>query len=216
MRYFYDFEFLEDGHTIDPISVGVVAEDGREFYAVNRSAYWDRICKHSWLRENVLPHLPMNDDGFSTFLTGSPLDISRPEVKYRNQIADDLLDFFLADGLGTSRRVRELWAWFGSYDHVALCQLWGRMIDLPDGIPMFTHDIKSLAERLGNPKLPAQPKSGLHNSLADARHNKVVFDHLLKLEASQIAEASARVACCPMDQDTALELLDVLRARRSE
>lgn len=216
MRYFYDFEFLEDGHTIDPISVGVVADDGREFYAVNRSAYWDRIRKHKWLCENVLPHLPMNDGGFETFLTGSPLDISRPEVKYRRQIADDLLEFFLADGLGTSRRVRELWAWFGSYDHVALCQLWGRMIDLPKGIPMFTHDIKSFAERVGDPKMPAQPKSGLHNALEDARHNKVMFDYLMKLEASQIAEASDRVACCPMDEDTALELLDVLRVRRAE
>ena len=30
MRVFYDFEFLEDYHTIDPISVGMVREDGRE------------------------------------------------------------------------------------------------------------------------------------------------------------------------------------------
>ena len=30
----YDFEFLEDGSTIEPISIGMVCEDGREYYAV--------------------------------------------------------------------------------------------------------------------------------------------------------------------------------------
>ena len=34
MRIFYDTEFLEDGKTIDLISIGMVAEDGREYYAV--------------------------------------------------------------------------------------------------------------------------------------------------------------------------------------
>ena len=34
-RYFYDCEFIEDGRTIELISIGVVAEDGREFYAVS-------------------------------------------------------------------------------------------------------------------------------------------------------------------------------------
>ena len=40
MRYFYDTEFLEDGETIDLISIGIVAEDGREYYAVNLNADW--------------------------------------------------------------------------------------------------------------------------------------------------------------------------------
>ena len=33
--YFYDCEFIEDGRTIDLVSIGVVDEDGREFYAVS-------------------------------------------------------------------------------------------------------------------------------------------------------------------------------------
>ena len=35
MRYFYDTEFIENGRTIELISIGVVAEDGREFYAIS-------------------------------------------------------------------------------------------------------------------------------------------------------------------------------------
>ena len=66
----------------------------------------------------------------------------------------------------------QLWAWYGAYDHVVLCQLWGPMIALPDGVPMFTNDLKQEAVRLGDPELPEQP-AGVHNALADAHHNLV-------------------------------------------
>lgn len=47
MRYFYDTEFIEDGHTIELISIGVVAEDGREYYAV--STEFDPERAGSWV-----------------------------------------------------------------------------------------------------------------------------------------------------------------------
>jgi hypothetical protein len=42
------------------------------------------------------------------------------------------------------------------------------MIDLPDGVPMWTNDIQQEAVRLGI-ALPEQAQ-GQHNALADARH----------------------------------------------
>ena len=56
MRYFYDTEFIEDGRTIELISIGVVAEDGREYYAV--STEFDPERAGSWVRAHVLPKLP--------------------------------------------------------------------------------------------------------------------------------------------------------------
>ena len=38
MDYFYDTEFIEDGQTIDLVSIGIVASDGREYYAVSTDA----------------------------------------------------------------------------------------------------------------------------------------------------------------------------------
>jgi hypothetical protein len=35
MKYFLDTEFIEDGKTIDLISIALVAEDGREIYLCN-------------------------------------------------------------------------------------------------------------------------------------------------------------------------------------
>lgn len=42
----------------------------------------------------------------------------------------------------------ELYAWYGAYDHVALCWLFGKMLELPDHMPMFTNDLKQENDRV--------------------------------------------------------------------
>lgn len=148
VRYFYDCEFIEDGLTIELVSIGVVAEDGREFYAV--STEFDPARAIPWVRENVLPQLPSPASSY---------------WKNRSQIRAELHRFLTA-GKG---RV-ELWAWIAAYDHVALCQLWGGMPALPREIPRFTHELKQRWEDMGCPRLPDQP-GGQHDALEDARHN---------------------------------------------
>jgi hypothetical protein len=170
VKYFYDTEFIEDGRTIDLISIGIVAEDGREYYAVNRDAPWKRIAKHTWLRENVVRSLP-RIHGDRRFQVGRrnplALDFGDPVMRSRGQIATEVEKFLLS---GDDKA--ELWAWYAAYDHVCLAQLWGPMMVLPEGIPMLTYDLKQECDRLGNPPLPEQP-SGVHNALADASHNLV-------------------------------------------
>jgi hypothetical protein len=145
MKYFYDTEFHEDGKTIDIISIGIVAEDGREYYAVNAGADWFRIGQHGWLTENVVPQLP-------------PVWRWKPKA----QIAREVKAFLLAS------TPPELWAWYCAYDHVVLAQLFGPMIELPEGIPMYTHDLRALVDYLPSDELPKQA-GGVHNALEDAR-----------------------------------------------
>lgn len=175
MRIYYDTEFLEDGRTIELISIGMVAEDGREYYAVNRDMPHKRIAKHDWLRSNVVPGLPRihGDRRLQVSVRRNPLalDFEHPAMLSRRRIADGVRRFIQATP------DVELWAWYGAYDHVALCQLWGAMVDLPDGVPMYTHDLKQECDRLGNPKMPEQ-QDGLHNALTDARHVQVMAAHL--------------------------------------
>jgi hypothetical protein len=176
----YDLEFLEDGKTIELISIGMVCDDGREYYAVNSDAPWDRIQKHDWLVRNVLPSLPITGrTSLDSYLKVPENSYPKPtlamvgadtrdtQVKPRWVIANEVRDFIQATP------DPQLWAWYGAYDHVALCQLWGRMIDLPKGVPMFTNDLKQEAVRLGDPTIPHQ-EGGEHNALADARHNQTV------------------------------------------
>nr|WP_062215176.1 3'-5' exoribonuclease [Streptomyces sp. NBRC 109706] len=165
----YDLEFLEDGRTIELISIGMVADDGRELYAVNAEFDQAAVRGHPWLRGNVWPHLPVvqNPPGVRGV---DRLDLDDPAVRPRAQIARAVADFILAAGPEV-----ELWANYGAYDHVCLAQLWGPMVALPEGVPMFTHDIQQERSRLGLPvgALPAQQESE-HHALADARHNQIV------------------------------------------
>lgn len=167
MKYFYDFEFLDTGREVLPISVGVVAEDGREFYAVWNDAL--EVCSmDKWLWENVAPHLPLNPEDSRL------LDMTTTSVMSAKEIKDSIYNFFNETGDSV-----ELWGWFVSYDHLVLSQIWGKMIDVPAPIPQFSNDIRSLVSWYGIKKYPSQA-SGHHNALADARHNKVVFDYIMK------------------------------------
>ena len=56
MKYFYDTEFIDDGRTIELISIGVAAEDGREYYAISTEFNPERAGR--WVRAHVLPKLP--------------------------------------------------------------------------------------------------------------------------------------------------------------
>lgn len=169
MKIYYGTEFLEDGNTIRLISIGMVREDGKEYYAVvNDLELMQDVYNHTWLRENVWPSLPTGHiEGKVAFIGWPGMGLARD----RTTIADEIKRFIS----GTLNP--ELWAYYGAYDHVALCQLWGRMVDLPNGIPMYTNAIKQEIVRLGSPRIPEQ-KSGNHNALEDARWNKEVMEYL--------------------------------------
>jgi len=147
-RIFYDTEFIEDGTTIELVSLGAVAEDGREFYAVSRQ--FDPLRAGPWVRRNVLDKLPPSSD---------------PVWRSRLAIREAFFEFVTA-GEGDV----ELWAWYASYDHVAVAQLWGAMPDLPRALPRFTRDLRQRWEDVGRPELPPAPADA-HDALADARHN---------------------------------------------
>ena len=148
MRFFFDTEFIEDGRTIDLVSIGVVDARGREFYAV--STEFDPGRAGPGVRANVRDKLP------------APADKAWCD---RATIRDRLLEFLRRD-----RERVELWAWFAAYDHVALAQLWGDMPALPRERPRFTRELRQRWEDVGKPPLPPPP-SDAHDALADARHN---------------------------------------------
>jgi hypothetical protein len=150
VRYFYDTEFIEDGRTIELISIGVVAEDGREYYAV--STEFDPERAGSWVRVNVLPKLPPP---------------ASQVWRSRSQIRQDLEKFFGISNAQATEPI-ELWAWVAAYDHVALCQLWGPMTALPPPIPRFTRELRQLWEDRGRARMPPRPRDA-HDALVDAR-----------------------------------------------
>ena len=98
----------------------------------------------------------------------------------REQIKREILHFMNPEQYGKP----ELWAYYADYDHVAFCQIFGTMMDLPKGFPMYTRDIKQWCDALGNPKLPEQGEDE-HNALSDARHNRVMWEFLARLQSEE-------------------------------
>jgi hypothetical protein len=154
MKYFIDTEFAETGGlpspTIDLISIGIVAEDGREYYAES-SEFSVGNC-NQWVSENVLPLL-------------GPMD----ERKARNTIRDEITAFVGGDILA------EFWAYYADYDWVVFCWLWGGMTDLPNGFPMICMDLQQAWIREGRPEIKPPDPIGEHNALVDARWNEQLF-----------------------------------------
>lgn len=192
-----------------------------QVYGDQRNIFPDgKKTKVYWIRENVLK--PIYQELLYSGYVKAGLPI--PEIKqgmftYKNlktlinhfgksnqEISQDVERFCLIekkiDGSPETGTVIEvhsecnLYGYYSSYDHVALCWLFGKMIDLPKGFPMYTIDLKqklddlaksesdisgtSFKESLANIKeMQDYPKQeNEHNALADARWNKKMHDFL--------------------------------------
>ncbi len=186
MRVFIDTEFIEDSKTIDLISIGMVNENGKEYYAINSDCKFDRA--NDWVKENVFPPIGLKIQNEFKKMT----KIKFPKEKtllnfYRNKavIAKEI-ELFLKGN--NSSQDLEIWCDYGHYDYVVICQLYGEMIDLPDIFPYYFNDIQSLARQLSRIKnypvllntiLPPDLETdGNHNALLGAKSCKLRYEYL--------------------------------------
>lgn len=275
MNYYIDTEFLEGTQkenfpislfrkntppTIDLISIGIVAEDGREYYAIskdfNLKEAWNifqldddydvngdlvkNIKKVYWIRENVLKPIwkdylenrqsmyekTYHHELTSEFSYKTMKTIIKWIGKTNKQIAEEIKEFtkqyyryysldgekrFTEGSIGFGLNSPEdkniknygfkyfyeptspkFYAYYADYDWVAFCWLFGKMMDLPSGFPMYCVDLKQefdneicLGEVKGlklnlnlknHPNYPKQENE--HNALADARWNKKLHEFL--------------------------------------
>jgi hypothetical protein len=156
MKYWIDTEFISRPFAIDLISIGLVAEDGRTFYAESSEVDWSKA--NPWTLDNVRPQL--DGKGMST-----------EEISY------GLRDFTDHD----QRPV--FWGYFPSYDWVAFVGLFGGLEELPFHYPQLCLDIKQWAIELGDPELPRQTTPP-HHALNDARWTREAWEFLANLHPS--------------------------------
>ena len=267
MKYFIDTEFLEGTQkilfgklkpTIDLISIGIVDENNREFYAIskefNLKEAWNRHdvktmtnlrgdsdtnkMKVYWIRENVLypifwhlyqKYYPAKSEelygNLGNFIgwkerkgTGMKEFKKLLDVygKTNKEIAEEVFQFCTNDSLpiktseyyNAQHENIEFYGYYCDYDWVVFCWLFGRMIDLPKGFPMYCIDLKQtldekaikyVADNLKGPivssnycpdyclekvkELSSYPKqTNEHDALADAKWNKQLYEFLNTLK----------------------------------
>lgn len=163
MRIFYDCEFVERGRDIPIklVSIGMRREDGQEFYGINAESISD-VVRHPWCAINVAPLLPIRFDDPMIF------EWDRNHPDYDAVMALDILSARIYEFIMEPGEPIELWAYYGAYDHVVLCQTFGSMAERPPGIPMYTRDIQQLMDEYPLAKLPTD-HTDIHHALADAR-----------------------------------------------
>lgn len=171
MKYFMDTEFIEDGKYIDLLSIGIVAEDGRKLYLEAMEA--DFNMANDWVKANVIPH--MHD----CKLPGDCVMGDLCPVVDKNDMKRTILAFMDPQKYGDP----EIWGYYADYDWVVFCQIFGTMVDLPRGFPMYCLDLKQLSMMLGNPEHPKQTSTE-HNAMADALYNQELYQFLLTRKVS--------------------------------
>ena len=264
MKYFMDFEFLEGdvpvkllgynipkwlikpNNTIQPISIGLVCSDGREYYAIskdfNLKEAWNRWQqrtgegdrnniepKYYWLRENVLKpifiELRAKEYAYANqALYRANVYISTEDLKFNyrtikrlikkygktnKQIAKEI-KHFVADRpieankeqwiLDYDTKDVHFYGYYSDYDWVVFCWLFGKMIDLPKGFPMYCIDLQQESDRIYNLKKEEYIEKGgknfinkisnhldypkqinEHNALSDAKWNFELYKFLKTL-----------------------------------
>jgi len=257
MNYYIDTEFLEGTQkekfpisifrkntppTIDLISIGIVAEDGREYYAIskdfNLEEAWSRFdwkrkevhdgiagaYKYYWIRENVLKPIFMElysksvqDQTFvkkhymyagSGFSFGHFKALINHYGNSNKQIAEEVKSFCLPNRADCEYLcdLPTFYAYYADYDWVAFCWLFGKMMGLPSGFPMYCKDLKQVLDEkpleykvvtafkddkyIGgcdpyfdkweeHVEYPKQENE--HNAIADARWNKKLHEFIKSL-----------------------------------
>lgn len=157
-RFFYDCEFDESPiYGIRLISIGIVDENGNELYLINKNYNWN-LCTNQWLIENVKPFI----DNAADYFKVSKEEMVRKILNFINpSLADDI----------------KLYGYYSAYDHVCFCQIFGKMIDLPEGLPMYTIDLKQYLDYLGikyNELI--SPPENEHDALCDAKWNLKLYN----------------------------------------
>ena len=135
MKLFFDMEFTGLRQNTTPISLGIVSEDGKKFYA-EFTDYDESQC-NDWIKENVIKNLKLAGMGVGVSDTDEnpPLRIVMGDKRYIRQEANEWLRQF-----NKIQFVSDVC----HYDFVLLIDLLtngGTALDLPGNISAVCHDL---------------------------------------------------------------------------
>ena len=190
MLLFFDMEFTGLRQNTTPISLGIVSEDGKKFYA--EFADYDESQCNDWIKENVIKNLKLAGMGVGVSDTDEnpPLRIVMGDKRYIRQEANEWLQQF-----NKIQFVSDVC----HYDFILLIDLLtngGTALDLPENISAVCHDLNmDIARHFHVSDLEAFDMSrekimndlcktedivtgNKHNSLYDAEVIKAIYEEI--------------------------------------
>ena len=159
MKIFFDTEFTGLHKNTTLISIGMVAEDGRELYCELND--YDKSQVDDWIKDNVIGNL------YNT----NPIDTKQLQKTI--------------EGFIEPYSEVEIWSDCLSYDWVLFNNIWGHAFNIPKKIYYIPFDICTLMKVKGvDPNINREELAGLedggqkHNALWDAKVIKACYEEL--------------------------------------
>lgn len=175
MKVFFDCEFTGLHQNTTLVSIGLVAEDGRSFYAELED--YDRSQVDEWIQENVIDNL---------ILASPPRNLPADACYLGNR---EIVRLALTDWLSRFEVV-EMWGDCLAYDWVLFCELFGGAFNIPKNVYYIPFDLATILrirmqfDSSFDPDTNREELAGLpsnknkHNALHDARVIKACFEGL--------------------------------------
>lgn len=174
-QLFFDTEFTGLHQKTTLISIGIVADNGKTFYA--ELTDYDQSQLDDWLRKNVIANLYLEDDTYcnltdmNVVFKGNSSDLRRNLLKWFSGNFDSV----------------QMWSDCLAYDWVLFCQIFTHAFNIPNQIYYIPFDIcPLLLEKTGNANINREEYSEFkgnvkkHNALYDAEIIKACFLKLTK------------------------------------
>lgn len=165
MKIFFDTEFTGLHQNTTLISIGMVAEDGRTFYA--ELTDYDKSQVDDWIQKNVIDNLIIH------------------HARKNYYHVTDTSEIFLGDKEKIQRKLTEwfeqfdqveMWSDCLSYDWVLFCQLFGHAFSIPKNVYYIPFDICTMFKVRGiDPDVNREEFSGIQGSKHNALHDAIVI-----------------------------------------
>lgn len=185
MKIFLDTEFTGLHQKTTLISIGLVSEDGREFYA--EFTDYDKSQVNEWIRENVINKLMLGDRETYTsdFIKGGSTSAKGDKFYIKNALRLWLSSF--DKEIGDEDESIEIWSDCLAYDWVLFCELFRGAVNIPKNIYYIPFDLSTLLKIKGVDPDINRHKFGevvndvdrQHNSISDAVDIKACYNKLM-------------------------------------
>lgn len=174
-KVFFDTEFTGLHQNTTLISIGLVSECGKTFYAEFND--YDFKQYDDWLRENVINNLQYK--GYFQKLDKTKNSIS---CKGTTENIKEQLTIWLSQFEHV-----EMWSDCFAYDWVLFCNIFGSAFDIPKNVYYIPFDLCTLFKAHGvDPDVNREEFAGMvgedmnkHNALWDAKVIKMCYDKLV-------------------------------------
>lgn len=178
MKIFFDFEFTGLHQATTPISLGMVSESGREFYA--EFTDYDHTQVDAWVMENVIVPLVYASIENRYFTEGAHTGLAGD----KRFVADSVREW-----IWSFDKDIQMWGDCLAYDWVLFCQMFGGASTMIDRVHYIPMDLSTLLWSRGvDPDVGREEFSQIgepehaqkHNALWDAKVIKACHDRLIR------------------------------------